>query len=181
MPRSALAHVAVDHLVPIEHMAPLLTKVANTAVTETSLVAVPRDVEVEVKIAGEENAIASGLGEITEPSVFSCPECHGVVLRLKAANPVRFRCHTGHAYTADSLIAAVSESIDESLWAAIRGMQEGAMLLEHLAHHLQENGRAVHAELIDQIANTKAQSAAVRQVVNQRAGLMTSTSEPART
>jgi two-component system, chemotaxis family, protein-glutamate methylesterase/glutaminase len=180
MPRSALAHVAVDHLVPIEQLAALLTKVVNTAVTETSPVAVPKDVEVEVKIAGEENAIEWGLGEISEPSVFSCPECHGVLLRLKASNPARFRCHTGHAFTIDSLTAAVSESIDDSLWTAIRALQEGTMLLEHLAHHLRETGSGVSAELIDQIASIKAQSAAVRQVVNQRAGLMTSTSEPAR-
>jgi two-component system chemotaxis response regulator CheB len=146
---------------------------------ETPRPAVPKDVEVEVRIAREDNAIEAGIGDIAEPSAFACPECHGVLLRLKEAHPSRFRCHTGHAYTADSLIAAVNEGIEDALWNAVRALQEGRLLLEHLQQHLRESGGGDEA-LQEQIANTRAQVEAVRKVVNERAGLMTSTYIPAR-
>jgi two-component system chemotaxis response regulator CheB len=75
--------------------------------------------------------------DIGEPSPFSCPECHGVLLRLMAADPMRFRCHTGHGYSAPALVSAINESIEEALWSAVRSLQEGSMLVEHIAGHVE--------------------------------------------
>ena len=64
---------------------------------------------VEVKIAMEHNPVDAGLERIGEPSSFACPECHGVLLQLKEGTRTRFRCHTGHAYSVNSLLAAIGE------------------------------------------------------------------------
>ena len=50
----------------------------------------------------------------------------------------RFRCHTGHAYSAESLAAAVFEGIEDTMWAAVRALDEGGSLLEQMAGEFQE-------------------------------------------
>jgi two-component system, chemotaxis family, protein-glutamate methylesterase/glutaminase len=97
-------------------------------------------VEVEVKIAKAENPIEAGLENIGEPSRFACPECHGVLLQLKDGPRIRFRCHTGHAYSIDSLVAALSEGVDESLWNAMRSLEEAGLLLQAVAQLQTEHG-----------------------------------------
>ncbi|HXW07995.1 MAG TPA: hypothetical protein VD833_22385 [Vicinamibacterales bacterium] len=78
----------------------------------------------------------AGLGDIGQPSSFACP-----LLQLEGSHPFRFRCHTGHAYSIENLIAAVSDGIDESLWNAIRALEEGALLLQRLGTHLEQHGK----------------------------------------
>jgi two-component system, chemotaxis family, protein-glutamate methylesterase/glutaminase len=60
----------------------------------------------------EDKALHVGVADLGEPSLFTCPECHGILLRLKAGGGLRFRCHTGHAYTADALLAELTESVE---------------------------------------------------------------------
>lgn len=71
-------------------------------------------------------------------SPYTCPECHGVLSSLQEGDILRFRCHTGHAFTAQSLLAAIVEQSEEHLWSAIRSMQESIVLLNHLGDHLAE-------------------------------------------
>ena len=51
---------------------------------------------------------------------------------------LRFRCHTGHGFSADSLLVGVTENIEENLWNAIRNIQESVMLLNHMGDHFAE-------------------------------------------
>src|SRR5262249_46185253 len=124
--------------------------------------------EIEVKIAKEQNAREAGLEEIAEPSRYACPECHGVLLQLKEAGRIRFRCHTGHAYSADSLLAAVGDQIEESMWTAIRSLEEGAMLMQQLAAHLQETHGDDAQSLVNRAEEARAQSNQIRRLVTQR-------------
>jgi two-component system chemotaxis response regulator CheB len=96
---------------------------------------VPDHLNVEVNIAKDQNAIDAGIERIAEPSRFACPECHGVLLKLLEGGRVRFRCHTGHAYSGESLVAAVDEAVEESLWIAMRALEERGLLLMHMATH----------------------------------------------
>jgi two-component system, chemotaxis family, protein-glutamate methylesterase/glutaminase len=148
MPASALQHVAVDHRVPLVEIAPLLARLIGADVAAAGPRPVPRVVDVEVAIAREENAMDAGLEELGVPSRVACPECHGVLLELKDAVPVRFRCHTGHAYSPQSLVAAISEGIEEALWNAVRALEEGALLIDRLASGLRTHDPG-HAVLLD--------------------------------
>jgi hypothetical protein len=56
-------------------------------------------------------------------------------LRLQEGKRWRFRCHTGHAYSLVSLLAAVDEGIDGALWIAIRALDEGGRILTHPVEH----------------------------------------------
>ena len=136
MPESALQSVKVDHVVPIDDLAPLLGRLTSIPTAPAELTPVPETVEVEVKIAKEQDALAAGIGRVATPSEFSCPECHGVLLKLKEGGPTRFRCHTGHAYSVESLLSAVDDGVEEALWESVRAMHEGQRLMEQMADHL---------------------------------------------
>jgi two-component system, chemotaxis family, protein-glutamate methylesterase/glutaminase len=60
-----------------------------------------------------------------------------VLLQLQDGSRIRFRCHTGHAYSIDSLVAAISEGVDESLWNAMRSLEEAGLLLQAVAQQTE--------------------------------------------
>jgi two-component system chemotaxis response regulator CheB len=139
MPQSALNHVQVDHILRIDEIAPTLVRLASTpADAREGEWSVPEDVNIEIAIAKEDKAKEAGVLKLGEPSKYACPECHGVLLAVKDAIPPRFRCHTGHAYTLESLLSEMDEAIEDSLWNAIRALEERAMLMRQAADHLRE-------------------------------------------
>jgi two-component system chemotaxis response regulator CheB len=146
MPRSAMKQVKVDHCLPLAEIAPTLVRLTSTPSEEEGAQEVPEKIEIEVRIAKEDVALDAGVLKLGEPSNYACPECHGVLLQLKEENRIRFRCHTGHAYSADSLLAEITENVEDSLWNAIRSAEESALLLRHMAEHLTESENGNTAE-----------------------------------
>ena len=70
----------------------------------------------------------------------SCPDCSGVLVRMKEGGVPTFRCHTGHAYSLDTLMAASTEHTEELLWNALRAIEETVLLLRHSAAHARDRG-----------------------------------------
>jgi two-component system, chemotaxis family, protein-glutamate methylesterase/glutaminase len=173
MPDSALRYVNVDHVVALRDMAPLLTRLA-AADREIETPSAPPHLDVEVRIAKEEDPISAGVQDMAEPSTFACPECHGVLLQLKEAGRIRFRCHTGHAYSAESLLAEISEGIEDALWNAIRSLQEGALLVQELSGHVHIGEE--HAERV----RLKARGDEMLRQANTLRAMVTSTMDDAR-
>jgi len=138
MPRSAIRYVEVDEVAPLAALGPLLARLAGEAPPpvdgEPS-----RQMEIETRIATEENALNAGVLELGPFTPYTCPECHGVLVSLPEGGVPRFRCHTGHAYSLDSLLAAVTTSMEDTLWGAVRAIEEGILLLEHVGRHAREN------------------------------------------
>jgi two-component system chemotaxis response regulator CheB len=99
MPLSAIKRVEVDHIIPLKEIAPLLARLAAAPTGEEGAYPVSEEMEMEVKIARADGALESGIMKWGEPSIYACPECHGTILQLKEGENVRFRCHTGHAYS----------------------------------------------------------------------------------
>jgi two-component system chemotaxis response regulator CheB len=148
MPQNALNHVEVDYCVRLNEIAPLLVRLTSETTDAEGEYPVPDEMETEVKIAGEDNALESGIMKWGEPSVYACPECHGVLLQLKEGNNMRFRCHTGHAYSVDTLLAEFTDRTEESLWNTIRSIEEGIILMRHLASHFSEHKQDESAEVL---------------------------------
>src|SRR5690606_12328014 len=51
----------------------------------------------------------------------------------KQGRQLRYRCHTGHAFTAKVLLAEQSKKLEETLWIALRMFEERRNLLVTLA------------------------------------------------
>ncbi|HEV2863494.1 MAG TPA: chemotaxis protein CheB [Pyrinomonadaceae bacterium] len=145
MPLSALQHVKVDYCVRLSEMAPLLVRLAGEAADEGAY-EVPEETGIEVRIAKADKALEAGVMKLGEPSNYTCPECHGVLLQMKQDDRIRFRCHTGHAYSLESLVAEIDESIEESLWSALRSVEEKVLLMNHIAEHVRATDNGAVAE-----------------------------------
>jgi two-component system chemotaxis response regulator CheB len=141
MPQSALGHVEVDYCLPLREIAPRLVRLANSQADEGEGVReVPEKLEIEVKIAKADHAAEAGVLKLGDPSLYACPDCHGVLLRVDDAALLRFRCHTGHAYTLEALLSVMDEKIEDALWNAVRAIEERVMLTRHAADHARDGG-----------------------------------------
>jgi two-component system, chemotaxis family, protein-glutamate methylesterase/glutaminase len=166
MPRSAISHVRVDHVLRADDIAPLLVRLAATpADAQQGEIAVPEDVKIEVNIASEDKAADVGVFALGDPSKYACPECHGVLLQLRNPVPMRFRCHTGHAYTLESLLSDMDEAVEDSLWSAIRALEERMMLLQQAARHQKDVHAGGDGELLERADQTLRRADLVRQAV----------------
>ncbi len=68
-----------------------------------------------------------------ELSVFTCPECHGPLWEIEDGDMVRYRCHTGHAFTSDAMMEAQSTEAEEILWSLLRAHQQRAEFTRRMA------------------------------------------------
>jgi two-component system chemotaxis response regulator CheB len=174
MPQSALRHVKVDYCVPLAEIAPLLVRLTTEAVDDAQPREVPEEMAIEVKIAGEEDPIGAGVTSLGKPSIVACPECHGVLLQVKEAGRARFRCHTGHAYSAESLLSEITEGVEVALWNALRSAQEGSMLMHQLAEHDEVSHAAGdRARLLARARELDEQAAQLRAMVTSTPTLTT--------
>lgn len=139
MPESALRNVAVDYQPRMAEMAPLLVQLTGEAFAVERSALVSEAMEIEASIALGDNSLQKGVLKLGSLSPYTCPECHGVLVQVQEGKLVRFRCHTGHGFSMDSLLAEVSESIDESLWNTLRVIEESILLLYHTAELARAN------------------------------------------
>lgn len=168
MPENAMREVEIDYSIPVSEMADLLVRLSQEEVAESPEVNMEDDkkIEIEIRIAAEESGFESGIMKFGELTPFTCPDCHGVLSSLKDGNLMRYRCHTGHAYSADSLLTTVTENIEDSLYSAIRGVEESIMLLNHIGDHYAEINQTKLAALYFKKAQEAEQRAQqVRQAV----------------
>nr|WP_233219331.1 chemotaxis protein CheB [Adhaeribacter arboris] len=143
MPKHALAAVEVDYCLPIAEMAALLVKlIAQTTEGDKEIrMEEQKKTAMEVRIASQDHALEKGILDVGQPSPYACPECHGVLFTIKDGDIARYRCHTGHAYSADSLLTTITEKIEDTLWSAIRGVEESIILLNNLGDHYAEKNQ----------------------------------------
>jgi two-component system, chemotaxis family, protein-glutamate methylesterase/glutaminase len=133
MPTSALNHVPdVDHCGNVKEIAALLVQLAgDDPPTVASLDArVQLEIEdraAEGKMTAADWNVLAGLGRF---SGLSCPECHGPLCELPDKNMLRFRCHCGHAYSAQSLASAKSEEADALRSALLAALSEESALAD---------------------------------------------------
>src|SRR5262249_22130121 len=95
------------------------------------------------------------------PSIFTCPECGGTLWELEEGKRPRFRCHTGHSYSMESLVAEQDGKLENALWTAVRVLQEKAVLRRHLADRVRKQGMSLVADDYRQQAQNAESNATV--------------------
>ncbi len=172
MPLSALQQVEVDHIVRAEDLAAKLTALlaepahAQTVPTEE----VWHRLGLEVSIASSGRAFEKGVMNIGTPSTVACPECHGVLVEFREGQLIRYRCHTGHAYSARVLLSHITEQTEQVLIQGQRALEEETMLLTQLGQGFVDSGDQVTAQqFFHQAAVAEARKRLLLQVLDPNA------------
>ena len=152
MPTSAIEHVDVDHVVPLALIPALLASLVSQAPEHAPRLPTPNTAAVEMDVALRRGNPLHELGKIGRPSTFVCPECQGALWQILDSRPQRYRCHTGHAFTARTLQAAMTITSDEAGWSALRALQERSFLLHQLADLEREAGHVGEANRLESSA-----------------------------
>jgi len=164
MPRNALEYTTADHVVRARQIAPLLIRlVTERSQSAAHPVRPTPELELEVQIAMEANALEQGVLSLGPPTPYTCPECHGVLGRVEQGGIPRFRCHTGHAFSLDSLLASVTESVEETLWSALRAVEETVLLLREAAE--RSGNRAPDPRFTQKAEEAQQRANLIRQAV----------------
>ncbi|MBW8801464.1 MAG: chemotaxis protein CheB [Streptomyces sp.] len=150
MPQHALSAVPTARQFPIAELSEEVVRVVHG----DSVPPVP-EVSEEVR-ALDLVELRSALGEppihpdgtpLGTPSTYGCPDCHGVLNEVHDGGTVRFRCRTGHAWTAESLLAQQGVQVEDALWTALRILEERVQMSNQLAHVAESQGRAWSGEM----------------------------------
>jgi two-component system chemotaxis response regulator CheB len=169
MPSSALRLVQTARRVPLGGLGGVIAKLVAQSIPESSPMPgnnKPRGIEIEMAFAAGKHVPVSGTPSLGQPSALTCPDCHGTLFHIDTDSPLqRFRCHTGHAFTAEALVASVRDSTEDALWNAIRALREEAILTRHMAAHAEAAGDRDGASRLRQAADrAKAAADAVREI-----------------
>jgi two-component system chemotaxis response regulator CheB len=139
MPMSALDRVDVDHVLPVIQMPALLSRLAGEdgrRRSRTSFSAAARtNGRRSRKRAAPVAPIENGV-----PAVVACPDCGGTLWERDDDDVLRFRCRVGHAYAAQSLLAAQDERLEDAMWTALRILEEGAAVRHRMAERVASRG-----------------------------------------
>lgn len=139
MPQNALQRDHVDHVLPLDELGALLTRL----VSEDAGPSVPLPVEyaVEDRIAAQDFAVMEP--EIVTPgkaSHIACPDCGGVLNQIVAEDEIRFRCQVGHAYTPLGLAEAQSDELERALGVAVRTHRDRMRLFTQMCESAEARG-----------------------------------------
>jgi len=157
MPQNAIDIVQVDYILPARDIAQQIVRLVNRTVQhKTSKAekvhhlkaanpAQSRKSERKMLSPAEETVLAEfDMHQVEEdftratPSVFTCPECKGVLWEVKEGALRRFRCKVGHAYTAQAMASEQADKIDEALWVALTTLEETAALARKMGNDARE-------------------------------------------
>jgi two-component system chemotaxis response regulator CheB len=135
MPQNALNRMKVDYCLPLAEMGALLSKLVQRKFGKRK--PVPKDIAIEAKIAERVLSDLRSVEALGEQVPFNCPGCGGVLWKVEKDKSLRYRCHTGHAYTAPVLLAEQTAKVEETLWVALRMFEErrNLLLTMQASHH----------------------------------------------
>lgn len=131
MPANALSQVKVDFCVPLLEMGGLLYQ--QLAAKPEKKKPAPKDILIEAKIAKRVLSDLPAVNALGDQVPFNCPGCGGVLWKVDKGSSTRYRCHVGHAYTAQALMAEQTMKIEETMWTALRMFEERRNLLTTFA------------------------------------------------
>lgn len=149
MPESALRNVQVDYSVPIDRMGHLLQHLVHEPLPAQA--PVPDDIVLEASIAERVVGTVEEISQLGHQVPLTCPDCGGSLWEMNHGEVHRYRCHTGHAFTADALMASTQHQLEESMWVALRMLEERKNLLGSMARRGESMGITVQEERVEEL------------------------------
>ena len=137
MPQSVIANVGTDYCVPVAQMGALLSDLVSRELPANK--PAPDDIVIEAKIAQRVLSDLPSVDALGDQVPYNCPDCGGVLWQIAEGDSLRYRCHTGHAFTSSVLLAQQTEKIEETLWVALRMFEERQNLLVTMSKNVEKN------------------------------------------
>lgn len=169
MPMSVMQQIKVDYSLPLREIAPLLNKLSHEEAADEGGYPVPEEIEIEAQIAEQEmgagDLIASveRLGKISK---LTCPDCHGALWEINDDEILRYRCHVGHAFSAESLTDGQTEMLEVALWSAVRALEEKMILARRIVERARKANHTRAAEMFERRAReAERNSGVIREVL----------------
>lgn len=141
MPMSVMQDISVHYSVPVGEIGSLLTRLVREPVAEEGGYPLAEEVEIETKIAGQEmdsGELIASVERLGRVSKLTCPECQGALWEINDEDLLRFRCHVGHAFSAQSLSDGQVGKIEVALWSAVRALEEQMILARRIVERARK-------------------------------------------
>lgn len=138
MPESALQYAEVDRCCKLREMAALFIDLAHDDPPAPEISPPPKLTEIEDRIVDGIFNVDDWrvLEQLSIPSGFNCPDCRSALYEIKNSRLLRFRCRSGHAYSAQSLLSGQADSRETYLSAIFGALIEEATLAKRLRSQL---------------------------------------------
>ena len=135
MPMSVMQEIKVDYSLRLREIAPLLNELSHQEFEDEGRYAVPDEIEIETRIAEqrmESDELIDSVDRIGKVSRLTCPDCHGALWEINDEDILRYRCHVGHAYSAEALREGQTQMLEVALWSAVRALEEQIVLARRI-------------------------------------------------
>lgn len=140
MPQAVLDNMEVDHCTSVARMGDLLREKTVYA-QEMNTGAIPQEIKMEAAMAERISTSVELVAQLGDKSIFTCPDCGGGLWEITEARQPRYRCHIGHAFTERELQLRQTETLEATLWTALRMMEERRQLLRKMSDEEKSKGR----------------------------------------
>jgi two-component system, chemotaxis family, protein-glutamate methylesterase/glutaminase len=142
MPGAALSRAKPDHVGLLADMPALLESLVREPAGPPG--PVPEGIRYEVEIARRGLATVNGMDSIAA-KIVSRPDCGGVMWQVEEGGDIRYRCHIGHAYTAELMSVALGENLRSALAIALRALEDRISATDGLYRDASERGHLAAA------------------------------------
>lgn len=164
MPLSVLQDIKVDYSIPLADIPPLLDMLSRQTAEDESRYPVSDEVEIEARIAEQEmesDEMIASVEKLGRISKLTCPECNGALWEMKDEHMLRYRCHVGHAYSAEALSDGQSQMLEVALWSAVRALEEQMMLSRRIVERARRANRTQSAAMFEKRAQEAEENSCV--------------------
>src|SRR5829696_8916114 len=154
MPMKVMQEIKVDYSLPLREVAPLLSEISRQTVEEGRY-PVPDQIEIESRIAEqkmESEELIASVEKLGRVSRLTCPDCHGALWEINDQEILRYRCHVGHAYSAEALSDGQSQMLEVALWSAVRALEEQMLLAKRIEERARKANHIRSAKTFEERA-----------------------------
>lgn len=140
MAKSALHFVKVDYCLPLAEIPDLLVRLSKEPAANEEAYPMTKEIEIESNIAEQQmntQEFLENVEAIGTRTTYTCPECNGSLWQIGKGEPIRFRCHTGHSFTANVFLAEQTQNLENALWSAVRTMEEKVTFSRQMAEQMR--------------------------------------------
>lgn len=138
MPRHALTAANPDCVKHLDGVAACIVEAVSMKADGRP--GIPRDIAREAMLLRGPRDAEKGV-RMGKRVPIGCPDCGGAMQEYVLSGEARYRCHVDHEFTQRTLAAAQDETVENSLWMAIRTLRERQRVQIVLAETEERAGR----------------------------------------